>query len=345
MDPTCQRNLADIRCQKSISVRRDERQVMTDTTQDMDQLFADAAEKHAFPFWTRVEAVRPNEPQAKASPNVWHYADMRALLEQARDLVVGEHAAERRVFILANPAMDPRYTTDGVLAALQLLLPGEIASSHRHTASAIRFVIEGEGAYTQVGGAKMHMVPGDLVLTPSLSYHDHGNEGNEAVVWLDALDLPLFHMIPANFSNHYKAAQYPAIESPESPLIFHWSDMKTRLDAIEGTTAIAEYRNRLNGGPILNNLRASAMRLDAGARSAPVTETASGVYQVVSGSGVTTVGATELRWSTGDVFAVPAWTRYQHVNVGSAAAYLFRIDEHAALEKLGMYVADRESAA
>jgi gentisate 1,2-dioxygenase len=312
--------------------------------QGMEELFEDAAQRHAFPFWTRVEAVRPNEPKAKAVPNVWSYKEIRGLLERARELVVGEHAAERRVFILANPAMDPRYTTDGVLAALQLLLPGEIASSHRHTASAIRFVIEGAGAYTQVGGAKMYLVPGDLVLTPSLNYHDHGNEGDEEVVWLDALDLPLFHMIPANFSNHYMTAQYPAVESPDSPLIYHWADMKERLDAIEGPVATAEYRNRLNGGPILSNLRASATRVDAGASTSPVTETASGVYQVVSGSGTTSVDDERLEWETGDVFAVPAWTRYVHAADGAEPAYLFRIDEQPALEKLGMYVADRDGA-
>lgn len=313
------------------------------TSVAMQELFADAEKLSAFPFWTRVDAVRPNEPEANAVAHRWSYEAIRALLRRAEDLVVGADAAERRVFILANPAMDPRYTTDGVLAALQLLLPNEVASAHRHTASAIRFVIEGDGAYTQVGGAKMYMRPADLVLTPSLNFHDHGNEGSEPVLWLDALDLPLFHMIPANFSEHYEASQYPAVEFPDSPLIFHWDDMRRRLDSSREPVVAAEYRNRLNGGPILTNLRASALRLDAGARTERVCETASGVYQVVSGTGRTKIGETVLSWTTGDVFAVPAWKPYTHINDGATATYLFRIDEKPALEKLGMYVAKTES--
>lgn len=315
------------------------------TSAAMEDLFADAEKLSAFPFWTRVDAVRPNEPEAKAVAHAWSYESVKGLLRRAEDLVVGADAAERRVFILANPAMDPRYTTDGVLAAVQLLLPGEVASAHRHTASAIRFVIEGEGAYTQVGGAKMYMRPADLVLTPSLLYHDHGNEGAEPVLWLDALDLPLFHMIPANFSDHYQTAQYPAVEYPESPLIFRWDEMRRRLDSLRGPTVAADYHNRLNGGPILNNLRAGALRLDAGARTERLRETASGVYQVVSGAGRTEVGDTMLSWTAGDVFAVPAWKPYTHVNDGATTAYLFRIDEKPALDKLGMYVAKTESQA
>lgn len=311
---------------------------MAGTNEIMEQLFADAEEKSAFPFWPIVEQVRPNEPQPKAVPFVWTLADMRALLERARGLVIGEGAAERRVFILANPAMDPRHTTDGILAAIQLILPGEIAASHRHTASAIRFVIEGEGAYTQVGGARIRMSPGDLVLTPSRKYHDHGNDGTDAVIWLDALDLPLFHMLPANFSNQYKAEQYPAVDADDSPLVFRWADMVARLHSVPDPTITFEYHNPDNGGPILRNMRATATRIDAGHSTQARRETASGVYQVVGGAGRTRAGSTTLRWQKGDTFAVPAWTEYEHVNDGSGTCYLFRIDEQPALQKLGMYV-------
>lgn len=314
---------------------------MIDTTTD--QLLADAAAVSAHAFWTRVREIRPDEPEPKAVPHLWRYADMRPLLERARELVVGEGAAERRVFILTNPAMDPRYTTDGVAAALQLILPGEIATSHRHTASAIRFVVEGRGAYTQVGGERIHMRKGDLVLTPSRRYHDHGNESGEPMVWLDALDLPLFHLLPANFSNDYREPQYPAEDAPESDLVYHWDDMQARLDAEPGTTATLEYQSP-SGGPILTTLRASATRVDAGTETSPLRETASGVFHVVDGRGWTEVGDSILEWGPGDTFAVPAWRRNRHVAAEATSAYLFRIDEQPALASLGMYVTEDDLA-
>lgn len=313
-----------------------------DDAGSMEQLFRDAQNVSAWPFWPMVEQVRPNEPQPRAVPRCWKGDVIRGLLTRARDLVVGEGAAERRVFILANPATDPRYTTDGVLAAVQLILPGEIASSHRHTAAAVRFVIAGEGAYTQVGGDLIHMSVGDLVLTPSRRYHDHGNDGNEAVFWLDALDLPLFHMLPANFSNQFKSARYPAVEAPQSPLVFRWSDMRARLNAEPSRVTVMEYRSRLNGGPILPNLRATAIRIAEDEETEAMRETASGVYQVISGSGVTWAGDVRLEWAEGDTFAVPGWTPYVHQSLGPGPAYLFRIDERPALEKLGMYVTERD---
>jgi hypothetical protein len=63
---------------------------------------------------------------------------------------------------------------------MRLLLPGEIAPSHRHTASAILLIVEGRGAYTSVDGERTPMEPGDFVITPSWTSHDHGNPGDVA---------------------------------------------------------------------------------------------------------------------------------------------------------------------
>lgn len=317
---------------------------MTTTDTGLEQVFADAEALNAVPFWPITEDVRPNEPQPKAVPYLWQYRQLKALLDRAGCIELGHDAAERRVFLLANPGIGPTSTTDTVMAAIQMIKPGEIAASHRHTAAAIRFVIEGEGAYTQVGGARMAMVPGDLVLTPSRLYHDHGSRASGPVYWLDALDLPLYHLFPANFTNQYREAQYPAEDRPGSPLVFRWADMRRRLDARPGTTATLEYINPTNGGSILKTMRATATRIAAGVGTSRFRETASGVFHVVAGHGESTIGDARLTWEAGDTFALPAWTPYEHRNLGDDAAYLFRLDEQPTLEKLGMYTTEWELA-
>lgn len=319
-------------------------EVVTTTEAGLEKVFDEAEALSAVPFWPIAEKVRPNEPRPKAVPYLWRYQQLKALLDRAGGIELGHDAAERRVFLLANPGIGPTSTTDTVMAAIQMILPGEVAASHRHTAAAIRFVIEGEGAYTQVGGARMAMSPGDLVLTPSRLYHDHGSRAGGPVYWLDALDLPLYHVIPANFSNQYREAQYPAEDCSESPLVLKWVDMRRRLDSRSGTTATLEYINPTNGGSILKTMRATATRMDAGSGTTRFRETASGVYHVVAGRGESKIGDATLRWEAGDTFALPAWTAYEHRNLGVDSAYLFRIDERPTLEKLGMYVTEGDLA-
>jgi gentisate 1,2-dioxygenase len=66
-------------------------------------------------------------------------------------------------------------------AGLQRVLPGEVAPAHRHTQSALRWVVDGEGAYTAVDGERVTMAPGDFIITPMLTWHDHGNPGDQPV--------------------------------------------------------------------------------------------------------------------------------------------------------------------
>ena len=95
---------------------------------------------------------------------------------QAGGLITAQEAT-RRVLILRTRGSGGRRTITGSLfAGLQLILPGEIAPAHRHTQSALRFIIEGHGAYTAVDGERTAMQPGDFVITPSWTWHDHGNE-------------------------------------------------------------------------------------------------------------------------------------------------------------------------
>ena len=112
--------------------------------------------------------------------------------------------------ILENPGFSGGSgITQSLYAGLQLILPGEIAHSHRHATSALRFVLEGEGAYTAVDGERVSMKPGDFILTPSWTYHDHGNPGTDAVVWLDGLDIPITNFFDTSFAERHPEKSQP----------------------------------------------------------------------------------------------------------------------------------------
>ncbi|MBV8353983.1 MAG: cupin domain-containing protein, partial [Candidatus Eremiobacteraeota bacterium] len=168
-------------------------------TDSLDRLFNEAHAESAEPLWTQMHAMVPPLPAPKAVAHVWAWKTMQPLLERAGRLVSAADA-ERRVFMLVNPALKAPYTTDTLYAGLQLILPGEVARAHRHVAFALRFIVEGEGTYTAVDGEKVTMRRGDLVLTPSWNFHDHGNESTTPMIWLDGLDLPVYQFFPANFA-------------------------------------------------------------------------------------------------------------------------------------------------
>lgn len=294
---------------------------------------ADAARAEALDLaWTAYAQIVTNRPRPKAVPHRWSYRAIRPLLERAgRD--VGTDEAERRVLMLTNPALRAPFTTDTLYAGYQYILPGETARAHRHTAFALRFIVEGASAFTAVDGEKLVMRPGDLVLTPSWAFHDHGNESDAPMVWLDGLDVALYQWIPANFAEGYPEPRVPSSPpSGASRLLYPWDEMRAALDAAGGAFAERAYRDRESGEPISATLGAAAERVaGAGPRRQ---STASAIYHVVAGSGSTEAGEATLTWERGDTFAIPAWTPYAH---RSASAYLFRIDDVPLLRALRAY--------
>jgi gentisate 1,2-dioxygenase len=304
----------------------------------LEELFKDAAKRAADPLWVVMERVNPEAPTPKAVPHVWRYQEMRPLLERAGRLVDTEQA-ERRVFMLINPGIAKLpYTTDTLYAGLQLILPGEVARAHRHVAFALRFIIEGGNAYTAVGGEKVLMNPGDLVLTPSFEYHDHGNETKTPMIWLDGLDVPLYQWLPVHFTNQYSDKRYPSEPAPsDSRLLYPWSEMQLQLDTQVGPFATQRYAHRLTGGEISQTIGAQAERIERGASAPKRRETASSIYHVYAGRGKTRVGNETIEWERNDTFAVPAWYPFEHVNAGNDTAYLFRFDDRPLLDSMGVY--------
>ena len=150
-------------------------------------------------------------------PFVWPWSAIYSCLMESGEVIQLGHideAAKRRTVQLVNPALIMEKATSRTLQmSIQLVKSGERAECHRHTAAALRFVVEGDGAgYTNVEGEQMMMEPGDLVLTPHWTWHDHFNPGTNNIVWLDVLDAHLTNYLDAQFHENYG-------EGPAQPVI------------------------------------------------------------------------------------------------------------------------------
>lgn len=145
---------------------------------------------------------------------------------------------------------DAPYTTDTIYAGLQLVMSNETAKAHRHTAFAMRFIIEGQGGFTAVHGRRIKMQRGDVILTPTWNWHDHGKDGSGPMIWLDNLDLPNFRHFPVHFVEHFAQPRYPAddVDVDNSPIVFPWAKMQERLDKEPGHWASADY-TKADGSP------------------------------------------------------------------------------------------------
>lgn len=292
------------------------------------------------PLWTVMDKMVPPTPNPRAVNTVWPYEAMRKELLKAAEVVSAEEA-ERRVLMLVNKAMKAPYTTDSIYSGLQIVLPGETAPAHRHRAFALRFIIEGSGGFTAVEGERMEMLPGDVILTPSWTWHDHGNDGTEPVVWLDGLDLPVWQFLPINFMQQYSQPRYPSTPTPSSPLRFPWSTVQAKLDESPDQQHAVVHYHRQDAEHLSSTISAQAEKIAAGFTTQPSKEVVSFVYHVYRGEGHTTIksplsGEVEkVKWKARDTFAVPAWSEITHTCAsGEDCAYLFAVNDRPMIAAL-----------
>lgn len=318
---------------------------------DKPTLEAEIKTQSLIPLWNTGAPISAPTPRSKQIPTVWHYADTKSLLLQAAKLVDAREA-ERRAVLMINPGRNESpFTLDTLLAAHQLILPGEKAVCHRHTPFAVRFLIEGARGYTAIAGRKMYMAPGDLIITPVWNWHDHGNDGSENVIWLDGLNIPLFKSWPIDFTEHYgeefgrdthDSEVFPDDDERVAQMKFSWGDMQARLDAEPGEAAVCEYLLAGSGRSVSTTIGAYAERVDAGKVSARRKETTNHVFQVHRGSGWTEVvnldgSRNTLRWGPGDAFAIPSWHEFRNFADADEAVYLFFFSDKPMLTNLGFW--------
>ena len=292
-------------------------------------------------LWNVANEIEPWYPQPKSVPMLWKWRDVQPMVRKAAELVTAEKAA-RRVVMLVNPGRKEWSAAAGLLyTGVQVMNPGEFTSAHRHQASALRFVMEGKGAYTVVDGERMALGARDFVLTPNGTWHDHGvEESGTQCTWQDGLDIPLMNSLDANFYEvHPKVVQTPAPLSrenwnkPYSPtFLYKWDESYKRLKK----DSVFEYRNPLSNGPVMPTMGA---RLELIKETKPKRHTGSLIYQVATGRGWSEIGGKRFDWEEKDIFCVPSWALYSHE---AKDAVLFSFNDFPAMKALGLW---REAAA
>jgi gentisate 1,2-dioxygenase len=323
---------------------------------------------HLVALWSVNKALLPKAPRGRCVPHLWRWETMRQLVRQAGEVAPLSRAAERRVLGFINPGLPDRFgATHTLWAGFQYLLPGEVAPAHRHSPAAIRFVIEGEGAFTTVDGDKCLMGRGDLVLTPPWTWHDHGNESPEPVLWLDGLDLPLVAELEGQFYEPFAAEAQPIGKpvgdsegrygvgqlrptsetrvGPFSPLLhYRWARTEEALRRLASVVAegespfddvAMEYVNPRTGGALMPTLACWIQLLRAGVRTRAHRHTGSAVYLVVAGHGRSVIDGQRFDWGPGDLFAVPTWAWHEHAS-RDGEAILFSVQDTPVLQALGL---------
>ena len=292
-------------------------------------------------LWTVANEIEPWYPQPKSVPTLWKWKRIEPFVRRAPELVSAEKAA-RRVVMLVNPGRKEWSAAAGLLyTGVQVMDPGEFTSAHRHQASALRFIMDGRGAYTTVDGERMPLGARDLVLTPNGTWHDHGVDASGTqCIWQDGLDIPLMNSLDANFYEvHPDVVQKPAPLSrenwakPYSPQFKYSWDESYR--ALKADGHIYTYKNPITGGPIMPTMGAHLELLRKGESSKPHRHTGSVIYQVAQGSGWSEIGGQRFDWEEKDIFALPSWALHRHG--AHEESVLFSFDDLPAMRALGLY--------
>lgn len=331
--------------------------------------FAHLRTANLVPLWEVVANLVQSEPLPSCMPCHWDYAgSVRPAMIEAGEKISAEEA-ERRVLVLANPSLPRPVTTPTLAAGFQMIKGGELADSHRHTQAALRVVIEGDGAYTAVNGERFAMERGDLILTPSWTWHDHEKISDGPMIWFDGLDVPLMGQLSVSFYEEFHGRRVPKSRpngfSQESyghgltpldarfashvsaahsapQLRFPYCEARNVLalmgkagspDATDGHKL--RYTNSATGGHVLPSIGAFLQLLPKGFASRSKRQTDSEIFVVLEGEGTTRIGDQTYRWRENDVFVAPNWMWRNHV--AETDAVLFSFSDRALHESLGIW--------
>ena len=322
-------------------------------------------EQNLVPLWPSLRAVLPpGKPIPRTRPTCWPYQGLRPLLLKAGELTPIEKA-ERRVLVLANPGhgLEKMQASSTIYLGMQLLLPGEWAPAHRHTPNAVRMIVEGEGAYTTVDGEKCPMQRGDLILTPTGLWHEHGHDGDKPVIWLDVLDLPMVYYMEASYvtEGHAQTVSAEANEQayqfggvvpapvfarsgqPFPMLRYPWVNVRKALEALavsqpESTAVQVAYVNPETGADCQKILGFSALMLRPGERLALPARSSAMVFHQIEGSADVILDDQQFCLADADTCCIPGYT---HVTLRNRSAdlpaFIFVADDAPLQKKLGVY--------
>jgi gentisate 1,2-dioxygenase len=342
----------------------------------LDELYSAFEAAHLAPLWTQRDGLMPATPQPDALPALWRWSTLLPLAERSGTLVPVGRGGERRAIALANPGLPgTAYATPTLWAAIQYLGPREEAPAHRHSQTAFRFVVDGEGVWTNVDGDPVAMRRGDLLLTPGMHFHEHHNASDHPMAWIDGLDIPLVRQLDAGFfefgPDELATRETPAVSRTErlwghpgltpagvpapeaSPLMaYRWEHtdaaLRAQLDleaegypgVLEPGHAAVRFTNPATAGDALPTIRCEMHRLRPDCQTAVTRVAGSAVWQVFDGAGTVHVGTQTYQVEKGDLFAVPSWSPLSIATQGGLDA--FRFSDEPVFAALGLARTARE---
>ncbi|MBU3845751.1 MAG: cupin domain-containing protein [Candidatus Acinetobacter avistercoris] len=314
------------------------------------------------PLWPSLRNVLPPiKPLPLTKATAWKFSEIKPLLIQAGELTPIEKA-ERRVLVLANPGhgLENMRATSVIYLGMQLLLPKEWAPAHRHTPNAVRLIVEGEKAYTTVEGQKCPMEHGDLILTPSGLWHEHGHDGDKPVIWLDVLDLPLVYYMEASYVEggecqpvtsvaskaNYGAGLVPVQHSirakTDYPILrYSWKDAKQVLENLAETQTSGpiqvSYINPETGDHCQKIIGYSALMLRPNETLQLPARSAAMVFHVIEGQCELKINDLDFNLDKADTACAPCFATIDIRNTSTQASFIFIADEEPVQKKLGLY--------
>jgi gentisate 1,2-dioxygenase len=320
-------------------------------------------------LWTVANEIEPWYPQPKSVPMLWRYEDMRPLVVESASLVKGSDAGRRVVYLANDGRRDVAAAVGLLYSGIQIMNPGESMTAHRHAASALRFVMEGSGAWTIVDGDRLEVGPNDFAITPGGTWHEHGNSADDNfVIWQDGLDIPLVNALDAGFYEihpdlyqvpgkvvntsiltHGSGILKPAKRSwnkAYSPLLgYPWEQTREAVVNLskvsEGTEydgVIMEYVNPVTGGSVMPTMGAHMQMLAPGLSTKAHRHTGSVVYHVAEGNGHSIINGKRYDWKEHDIFVVPSWAWHEHCNDNQdKPAFLFSFNDFPMINSLALH--------
>jgi gentisate 1,2-dioxygenase len=315
------------------------------------------------PWFHAGPLIQPKKLQVQSG--LWKWEKIESLVRRTPDFVTPGEGAERRILRIANPGVAERTATHTISIAFQYLMPGEVAPAHRHSPNAMRFMIQGEGAYTTVNGDRYMMHTGDVILTPAGDWNDHGNDGSRPVMWMDILDSPVVRFLEglktepyphekqtAGAQNELSERFYfspglvPARDGngkPEQLLAFRWRKAREALDRLAEVESnpfddvMLEYVQPRTGASVFPCIGAYLQMIRPGIETKAHRHSSSAVYFVREGTGTTEVNGTTYEWAKGDVLIIAPSAVHKHTNKGRESAVLFTVQDSPMLKALGFY--------
>ena len=336
------------------------------------EFYGRIGQRNMTPLWLSMAELVTPEPRSACQPASWRFEDIRAAMVEAGSLITAKEA-ERRVLVLENPGLrgQSRITTS-LYSGVQLVLPGEVAPAHRHTQTALRFVLEGSGAYTAVNGERTIMEEGDFIITPPMAWHDHGNDSDRPIFWLDGLDIPVVQLLDASFAEHLDQDEQPVTRplgdsdarfganllpvdhkaSGGSSPVFNYPYLRTR-EALERMRRAEawdpchglkmRYANPITGNHAMATMGTFIQLLPKDFSTAAYRSTDATVFVPMEGRGRTTIGDDfVVEWGKRDVFVVPSWKKVRHE--AAEDSVLFSFSDRPIQEALHLWREDRGNA-